>query len=67
MVAEIAPIQIDEPVPVAILLGTHFGKDLGGSRVVGLESIREILVDACIFLFEGDGQGKHFLLAETLE
>ncbi len=67
VLTELLAVQLDEPVPVPILLAAHLVEDCGCGGVVSLEPLRKVAVNAGIFFFEGNGQGQNLLLAEALK
>src|SRR5437773_6875603 len=50
--AELLPVQLDESMAMSIFLGEHFVEDGGGGRVIRLEALGKIAVNAGVFLFE---------------
>ena len=67
MVAELAAVQLDEPVPMAVLFDPHFLEHFCGRGIVPLEALGEIVVDSGVLLFEGDRQGEDLLFAQAFE
>jgi hypothetical protein len=67
VLAKLLAVQLDEPVPVAVLLLAHLVERGGGLGVAGLEPLGKVAVNAGVLLLQGDGQGKHLLLAQALE
>ena len=52
---------------VPVLLGRHFGEDLGARRIVRDEPFGEVGVDAAVLLLVADGQRQHFTFGEVVE
>src|SRR5439155_25735865 len=67
VVAEALPVQVEEAVAVAVLLGPQLAELLRRGREVLLEAVGEVVEDAGVLFLEGDGQGQDLLLAEALE
>ena len=67
MLAEFRPIQLDQPMPMPILLGPHLLEHLGRGRIIFFHRVGEVGVNPGIFLFQRDGQRKQFLWAKALE
>ena len=62
MVAEFRHKEIDEPAPVRVLLGGHLVKHFGGRRVIFVQAVGEIGVNARILLLVADGEGQDLAL-----
>ncbi len=67
MVAELLPVKLDEPMPMAVLLGPHLLQHPCCRRIVTLETLREIVVNARVFLLQRDGQGENLLFAQAFK
>ena len=52
---------------VTILLNAHLPNRLCGRRIIGLQALREIVVDPRVFLLQRNRQSQDFSLAETLK
>ena len=57
MVAEFRHEEIDESASVRVLLRRHLVEYFGGRRVIFVLAVREIGVDARVFLLVADGEG----------
>ena len=67
VLAEMVPVQLDEPVAVAVFLDPHGFEGLAGRREVPADAPGQIGVDAPVFLFGLDGQREHFLHGEFFD
>ena len=67
VLAEFRNEEIDEPASVRVLLRRHLVKYLGGRRVVLVQAIREIGVNARVLFFIADGEGQHLALGQIVE
>ena len=62
MVAEFRHEEIDEPAPMRVLLGGHLVEHFGGRRVIFVQAVGEIGVNARILLLVADGEGQDLAL-----
>ena len=67
MIAKFLTKKFDQTMPVAILLFPHLLQGLRGGRIVGFESIGEVIINASVFFFQRDGQSENLLFTQTLE
>jgi hypothetical protein len=59
--------MFEEAMTVTILFATHDAEFGGLFGIILMQAVGEILVDARILLFEGDGEGEDFLFGEAVE
>jgi hypothetical protein len=64
VVAEPLSIQIEQAMAVAVLLLRHGLEHFGRGRVLRPQTLGEIVVDAGVFLFQGNRQRQQFLFRE---
>ena len=64
MVAELAFEQVGQALAMGRFLGAHAFQDLGRGRERFPQAVGEIGIDPLVFLFQGDGEGQDFRLAE---
>jgi hypothetical protein len=67
VVAEFRDKKVDEPTPMRVLLGGHLVEHFGGRRIVFVQAVREIGVDARILLLVADGEGEYLALGQVVE
>ena len=62
MLAEFRHEEIDEPAPVRVLLRRHLVEHFGGRRVIFVQAVGEIGVNARVLLLVADGEGQDLAL-----
>ena len=60
-------IQLDQAVPVTVLLVVHGLQGFGRLRKIGAHARGEVGVDSAILFFVLDGQREHFLRGEVFD
>ena len=60
MVAEFLLVEVEQSVPMLVLLGRHGNENIRGSRIVVAQALGNVVVDTAIFLFGADGEGENF-------
>ena len=62
-----APVQLDQPMPMAVFLAPHLGELLRLRRVVLLQPVGEVVVDARVLLLLRDGQRENLLFLKAFK
>src|SRR5262245_20802007 len=67
VIAKALAVQVEQPVPVSILVGPQPAELVGRLRMGLLQARGKVVVDAGIFLFEGNGERQHLAFGEAVE
>jgi len=65
--SETVAIKIQQSVPMRILVLSQVRELCGLLRMAVTQAFGEIVINAGIFLFLGDGQGQNFPFGETVK
>jgi hypothetical protein len=67
VIAELAAVQLDEPMAMAILFPPHFFEHVCGGGIVCFQMLGKVAINSGVFLFEGNRQGEDLLFAQAFE
>ena len=54
-------------MPMPVLLAAHRGEFVRLLRIIHLQAVGKIVVDACVLFFERDGEREDVALGQTLK
>ena len=61
------PVELDQPVPVAVLLVVHGLQRLGRLGIILADALGQVGVNAAVLLLGLDGEGEDFLRGKFFE
>ena len=67
MLAELDPVDVQQPPAMLAFLGRHLAKDVGAAHVVAAQALGDVQVDAAVLFLAGDRQGKDFAFSQIGE
>jgi hypothetical protein len=67
MLAVFFPVEVDQPVAVAVLFLLHGAERLRGGGIIPADAFRQVGVDAAVLFLGLDGEGENFLRSELTD